>query len=98
MENILYKCGFCEFETKWKYNLPRHKKSAHPNNRSRFECHLCEKVYTSVINLKRHLKNFHKKRKYNTCNSIDQFFQPYETHLNPSFVKTVSCYSTLGSI
>ncbi len=79
----------CEYTTNWKHNVPLHRNSAHPKNCKRFNYHLCDKVYSKLGNLRRHLKNIHKESKFTECNSVfhssKEFCLHMKIHLNQTF-------------
>ena len=54
--NDFVKCDFCSFSTKYKRNLSRHMKV----HAKLCECKHCNKIFSSIYSLQRHVKSVHK--------------------------------------
>lgn len=67
-----YQCSLCSRWFEKRYQLNVHHKT-HSGVKS-FKCTLCERRYTTQINLDRHIRIIHKRERQHTCSTCQQTF------------------------
>ncbi|KAI7890743.1 uncharacterized protein EV154DRAFT_564013 [Mucor mucedo] len=56
-----FACSFCDFVCNRKYNLETHMVLHNPNRKKKYQCTNCGRGFDRKADVKRHIKNVHKK-------------------------------------
>ena len=67
-------CDICEARFFFENNLKSHESTSHPRKDEEIACVTCAKLFTSQINLRRHIRNVHNNRHTVRCDKCGKSF------------------------